>query len=236
MYISSGALRSIFRRVDSGVGPTFFFHIPKCAGSSIWESIFDIYGFFNVYVVSTEREQAKLRAMCPSRRRSYSALGGHGFLNDYQKLLDLSGHHKIALFRDPLDRLISEYNFIRRKKGHFLYDRVSRQSFPEFVSAGWRNTQVHLLTGSEDDLDGAIELVNDFFDDWAIIDDLPALTARLYHMAGRTPRPTKHKNRADEGSCGGIERSPELLNLMEECQGHDLKLLDYLRTLSRQPG
>ena len=231
MYISSGSLRSIFRRAGSGVRPTFFFHIPKCAGSSIWESIFDIYGFFNVYVVSTERDQAKLLAMSPSRRQSYSALGGHGFLNDYQKILDLSGHQKIALFRDPLDRLISEYNFIKRKKGHFLYERVSRQSFPEFVSAGWRNTQVHLLTGSEDDLDGAIELVNDFFDDWAIIDDLHALTARLYRMAGRTPRPNEHKNRVDEGSCGGIERSPELLKLMEEHQGYDLKLFDYLRTV-----
>jgi len=231
MYISSGALRSIFRRVDSGVRPTFFFHIPKCAGSSLWESIFDIYGFFNVYVVSTEREQAKLRAMPPSRRRSYSALGGHGFLNNYQKMLDLSGHHKIALFRDPLDRLISEYDFIRRKKGHFLHDRVSRQSFPEFVSAGWRNTQVHLLTGSEDDLDGAIELVKDFFDDWAIIDDLPALTARLYRMAGRTPRPNEHKNKASDGGYGRIQRSPQLLSLMEEHQGYDLKLFDYLRTV-----
>jgi Sulfotransferase family len=231
MYISSGALRSIFRRVDSGVRPTFFFHIPKCAGSSIWESIFDIYGFFNVYVVSTEREQANLRAMSPSRTRSYSALGGHGFLNNYQKLLDLSGHHKIALFRDPLDRLISEYNFIRRKKGHFLYDRVSRQSFPEFVSAGWRNTQVHLLTGNEDDLDGAIELVNSFFDDWAFMEDLPALTARLYSMAGRTPRPAKHKNRARLNGTGRIERSPELLELMAEHQGKDLQFFEYLKAV-----
>ena len=152
-------------------------------------------------------------------------------MNNYQKMLDLSGHHKIALFRDPLDRLISEYDFIRRKKGHFLHDRVSRQSFPEFVSAGWRNTQVHLLTGSEDDLDGAIELVKDFFDDWAIIDDLPALTARLYRMAGRTPRPNEHKNKASDGGYVRIERSPQLLNLMEEHQGYDLKLFDYLRTV-----
>jgi hypothetical protein len=49
MHISSGAPLSIFRKPNSGVRPTFFFHIPKCAGSSVWESLFDIYGFFNVY-------------------------------------------------------------------------------------------------------------------------------------------------------------------------------------------
>jgi hypothetical protein len=231
MYISSGALLSLFRKPDRGMRPTFFFHIPKCAGSSIWDSIFDIYGFFHVYVVSTEREQRRLSTMTPARRRSYSALGGHGYLPQYQKLLDLNGYYKIVLFRDPLDRLISEYNFIRRKKGHFLYDRVSRQSFPEFVSAGWRNTQVHLLTGSEDDLDGAIELVDSFFDDWAFMEDLPALTARLYSMAGRTPRPAKHKNRARLNGTGRIERSPELLELMAEHQGKDLQFFEYLKAV-----
>jgi hypothetical protein len=172
-----------------------------------------------------------LSTMTPARRRSYSALGGHGYLPQYQKLLDLNGYYKIALFRDPLDRLISEYNFIRRKKGHFLYDRVSRQSFPEFVSAGWRNTQVHLLTGSEDDLDGAIELVDSFFDDWAFMEDLPALTARLYSMAGRMPRPVKHKNRARLNGTGRIERSPELLELMAEHQGKDLQFFEYLKAV-----
>jgi len=236
MYISSGALLSMFRRPNSGGRPTFFFHIPKCAGSSLWESIFNIYGFFNVYIVSTDREHAQFSTMTPARRRIYSALGGHGYLNNYRELIDLNAYHKITVFRDPLDRLISEYNFIRRNKGHFLYDKVSRQSFPEFVSSGWRNTQIHLLTGNEDGLDRAKDLVNSFFDDWAIIDDLPALTARLYGMAGRTPRPTKHKNKTAGSNFGGIERSDDLLKLMEEHQGLDLKLFDFLRTHPRERG
>jgi len=232
MYISSGALSSLFRRADSGVRPTFFFHIPKCAGSSLWESIFDIYGFFNVFIVSTEREQEQLQGMPDRRRGRYAAIGGHGYLPDFRKMLgDLEAYHKIAVFRDPTDRLISEYNFIRRTKGHFLYNQVCNQTFAEFVSAGWRNTQIHLLTGSEDDLDGAKKLVNEFFDDWAIIDDIDGLTERLYRLAGRTPRMTKHKNKAADGGGSGIERSPEVLKLMKERQGDDLKLFDYLRTL-----
>jgi hypothetical protein len=232
MYLSSGALLSMFRRTDSTLPPTFFFHIPKCAGSSIWESIFDIYGYFNVFIVSSEREQRRFAQMSKSRLRSYLAIGGHGFLHDYRTPLgDLTGYRKIVVFRDPTDRLISEYNFIRRTKNHFLFERVSKQSFSEFVSSGWRNTQTHILTGKEDDLDGAIDLVNNFFDDWALMDDIEELVERLYISCGKKPRSIMHKNNAAPVEHRSFSRSSDIVQLMEQCQGGDLRLFDYLKSL-----
>jgi len=198
----------------------------------MWESILDIYGYFNVFIVSTHREQRQLAGMSKSRLRSYLAIGGHGFLQEYRTLLgDLSDYRKIAVFRDPTDRLISEYNFIRRTKKHFLFDRVSRQSFPEFVSSGWRNTQTHILTGREDDLEGAIDLINNFFDDWALMDDLERLIERLYLSCGKKPRPIQHKNKSAAVERRSISRSSDIVQLMEEYQGGDLRLFDYLQSL-----
>jgi hypothetical protein len=232
MYLTAGTLSSIFRKSDSSVRPTFFFHIPKCAGSSVWESIFDIYGFFGVFVVSAGRDAKRLAGMPEARRMRFGAIGGHGSLPEYRELLgDLERYHKIVVFRDPTDRLISEYQYIRRTKGHFLYDLVSKQSFAEFVSEGWRNTQVRILTGREDDVSGAIETVTNFFDDWAFIEDSGDLVERLYTMANRSPRPIKHKNKAGDIGARKIERSPEILKLMQECQSGDLALFEHLKSI-----
>lgn len=222
-------LKFRFGRAGNDVRPTFFLHIPKCAGSSLWEAIWDIYGTRHVFVAKSQAQHAKLTAMPPERRRSYLAIGGHGRLTFFRDMLgDMTCYHKIVTLRDPIDRSISEFNYISARPQHRLHAEVVRRGFEGFVSdVLGPNRQVRLLAGRNDDVAGAVEIVTRFFDDWSLSQNLDDLTERLYRMAEVTPRPAKHKNRTRSGlSRGDLE--PATLRLLEERNKYDLELIERL--------
>ena len=223
-------LKFRFRRAEPNAKPTFFFHIPKCAGSTLWEVIWDIYGTRNVFLAKSKKQHARLAAMSMERRRGYSAIGGHGSLSFFRKMLgDMERYHKIVTLRDPIDRVISEYNYIRTWPEHPLHDKVAILDFDAYLDkAAPRNRQVKLLTGSSDDSEGAIEIVTRFFDDWSMSADVGAMAGRLYQVTGMSPRPIAHKNRATL-SFSRRDVAPATLRLLEEQNRHDLVLLDALR-------
>ena len=161
-------------RAGPDAKPTFFFHIPKCAGSTLWEVIWDIYGPWDVYLAKSKKHHARLEAMPLEKRLSYSAIGGHGSLRFFRRMLgDMERYHKIVTLRDPIDRVISEYNYISTRPQHPMHKIVAAGDFEAFINETARpNRQVRLLTGSEEDSKGAFEVVTGFFDDWSLTADV----------------------------------------------------------------
>src|SRR5258708_37256040 len=97
----------------------FFFHIPKCAGMSIWRVLRSIYPPDNVFQIGTVAQQTECERMTAEKRMSFSAIGGHGYLQRIVKELpDLEKRYCITSFREPVARIVSEYNFIRRTPHH----------------------------------------------------------------------------------------------------------------------
>ncbi len=105
-----------------------FLHMPKTGGRSVTQLLDRTFG----------------EDLCPHKRwqdiiahrhelTRYRALRGHIFA----AVLNLIGQRAIgaAFFRDPIDRVISEYRFIRRNPDHGRHAIVSRQSLLEFVSS-----------------------------------------------------------------------------------------------------
>ncbi len=223
------------RRAGKDAKRTFFFHIPKCAGTSIWASLYDIYGTRYVYVVNTPRRKRRFARMRPPARRFYSAVGGHAALKFFRKRLGAaSDYHKIVTLRDPIDRAISQYNYIQGQKTHPRYAEVSPLSLDEFAtSESLRpNRQVTLLTGSSDDVEGAIDIVTRFFDDWALSEEIDELVQRLYEVADLAPRAAEHKNRGTPGP-RRADLSTSTLRTIAHRNRYDLALIDALRKRSR---
>lgn len=221
-------LKFRLRRAESDARPTFFFHIPKCAGSTLWEVIWDIYGTRHVFVAKSKERHAQLAAMPLEKRLAYSAIGGHGSLRFFRRMLgDMGGYYKIVTLRDPIDRVISEYNYISTRPQHPLNAAVREQSFRDFVErTAPSNRQVKLLA-DRPDVEAAIAIVERFFDDWAMSDDVERLARSLYAMTRVQPRPIKRKNRATT-PFSRRDLDATTLRLLEERNRLDLALIERL--------
>ena len=223
-----------FRRAGKNAKPTFFFHIPKCAGTSVWASLYDIYGTRHVYLANNRRRREKFAVLLPAARNAYSAVGGHGPLSYFRELLgDMARYHKIVTLRDPIDRAISEYNYIRVQSAHPRHAEVSQQSLAEFAASSLRpDRQVTLLTGRGGDVEDAVEIVTHFFDDWSFSDDVNGLVERLYCAAGVESREAMHKNKGTGPR--RVELDDETLQLLRERNRDDLALIEALRISKAQ--
>ena len=98
----------------------------------MWEVIWDIYGTRDVFLAKSKKHHARLEAMPLEKRLSYSAIGGHGSLRFFRKMLgDMERYHKIVTLRDPIDRMISEYNYIRTRPQHPQHKVVAAGDFED---------------------------------------------------------------------------------------------------------
>lgn len=224
-----------FRRAGKDARPAFFFHIPKCAGTSVWASLYDIYGTRHVYLVNSERTRRKFAAFPPETRHSYSAVGGHAPLAYFrQHLGEMERYHKIVTLRDPIDRAISEYNYIRAQAAHPRHAEVMPQSLKEYATYTLRpDRQVALLTGRVDNVEGAIETVTKFFDDWSFSDGVGDLVETLYEITNTSPRSIMHKNKGTSG-LHRADLDAETLRVLEDRNRNDLALVEALRNLQAQ--
>jgi len=107
----------------------FFFHIPKCAGTSIWYYIRKIHGKRSVLQLRVKDDVVAFQETTPMQLRRYSAIGGHHWLSTYRdKLGDLDEYFKITTLRDPIDRLISSYNYILTSRRHHQYKEAKNST------------------------------------------------------------------------------------------------------------
>ena len=133
----------------------FFLHIPKAAGSTLSQiirrqydasEVLDSYPatFRHKFAAQDARESARLRyryfdklaSQSKDRARAFMGHEGFGF---HQALARPTTY--ITLLRDPVDRVISHYYYIRRDKHNRMHKMVSQpeMSLAEFVTSGISN-------------------------------------------------------------------------------------------------
>lgn len=208
----------------------FFFHIPKCAGMSVWHALWDIYGFENVFQVGIKAQREEFEAMTAEQRSSYGAIGGHGFLSRLTGAAgDLSAYYKFVTFRNPVDRIVSEYHFIRGLPEHFKHEIVSKIPLEEFaMQRDVMNMQTRLMC-DEADPEMALAELDKFFDDWCLMEDLDSLIGRLYARVGMEPRPVGHENK---GKSAG--RNVEDLAAIKEIERLNAADVEFYKSLRQR--
>jgi len=107
-----------------------FFHIPKAGGSTfnfILDRMYDensIFRFYNPKTGSDWDEAAKsFIGLSNTDKSKISVLAGHmnfGLHNHFPS----QEVKYITFFRDPIERIISHYNYVLRSKDHYLYEFV----------------------------------------------------------------------------------------------------------------
>ena len=214
--------------MSQGKPKVFFFHIPKCAGMSIWHALWDQYGQENVLQVGIKDQRLKYEAMTSEEATQFKAIGGHGWLKIYRdKLGDMEDYFKITTLRHPVDRVISAYNFIAHLETHHQYDVVKQQSIEEFAEKEMPNMMCRLISGRPDH-EAAIDVLDNWFDAFCYLEDIDELMGKLQQNFGRPARSAQHKNQSTKIHTRS-DVSDKALKTMEERNLADLKLFEHYK-------
>lgn len=156
-----------------------FLHIPKCAGTSFTRLLEANIPFSEVFNFRPpyETQIDVLKSMAPTARNRLRLITGH-LSYGVHELVD-SPCTYLTMLRDPIDRVISLYDFIRQDQSHPLHDEVITMSLDEFsrgkCSSQITNCMTRQLSGnpavdflngketcSEEDLALAMKHLNSF--------------------------------------------------------------------------
>ncbi|NPC92885.1 sulfotransferase family 2 domain-containing protein [Bacillus sp. WMMC1349] len=119
-----------------------FVHIPKTAGSSLNLFIYQNYSRDECILVSNPNET-------PQINEHIKCILGHNLYGQHQ---ELGPCHYITMFRDPINRVISNYFYLKEV---LHYNHLG--SLEEFAQSAERsNLQTRFVTGGEANLEQAI--------------------------------------------------------------------------------
>lgn len=135
--------------------PVVFDHIPKCAGTSIHAFLRKYYPTRFTYLAGVHKNQAGIFKQYPEKKRNrFAFISGHSANN----LLDYVRKDAVAVtvFRDPVDRIVSHYYYVKRQTNHplheraFVRDSVSLQDYcAKFDDESLHNFYVRRYSGLE---------------------------------------------------------------------------------------
>lgn len=118
--------------------PFFFLHIPKTAGTtlnSILDHNFAPESILNVY---TDQEKERLRETTYEELAQFQLIRGHVFIANFEDILDGPVPMRVFTFlRDPIDRVISEFYFLKAWPKSHLYRFLNENdiSLAEYVES-----------------------------------------------------------------------------------------------------
>lgn len=119
-----------------------FVDIPMTAGPAMRAVVRRQYApgeVLAVYRPLMEQTLQDLRALDDDRKRRSKFILGHVSFGVHELLPDPPACKYVTVLRDPVDRVIDEYEYIRRTKEHFLHEQVRRMTLKDFAKAGLSN-------------------------------------------------------------------------------------------------
>lgn len=148
-----------------------FLHIPKTGGRSLQNILLRKYSSDEV-ITDAHTKLNEISEWPDDRKRQIRYLQGH-FVYGAHKILPQECRY-ITTLRDPIDRVISHYYFLKRSPSHPLHDTIVQQnlSLEDYVTSGIcdevSNDQVRLVAGVERtspvDLDEMLKMAKDNID------------------------------------------------------------------------
>lgn len=115
-------IRALFRNPK----PVFFDHLPKCAGSSLRVHIerqYSTHRIFETVEKNQKKNTAQFKLLPLKKKRKYTAVYGHAIRPLLKEIRD--DMIRITIFRNPIDRAISLYFYIKRTPHHRLYSSIT---------------------------------------------------------------------------------------------------------------
>lgn len=144
----------------TGAPVLIFLHVPKAGGISLLSVIRDNYRSARIYEVGGNRPslaELEFRGMSERERLAFDAIAGHLRFGLHECIRRPTTY--LTVLRDPIDRVLSTYAFVRRKKSHPSHEEIVRGdlSLIEVIQSGLLpmldNGQTRALSGVGADVD-----------------------------------------------------------------------------------
>lgn len=143
-----------------------FLHLPKCGGTtfhSILERMYRKEEIFDIKVINDLRLNIEdFISLPPNEKARLKLLKGHMEFGLHKHFSEESTY--ITFLRDPIERIISYYYFVKRHPNHRLYklnllnDEMSFYDFVTTIKEGdVHNGQIRLISGINDEKEFMLE-------------------------------------------------------------------------------
>lgn len=151
-----------------------FVHIRKAAGSSIRDTLEPL----SIQKPTDTLSKIKSRVLRMERDYHKYAFRQHDDINAAKRLMPpelFESYFKFAFVRNPWDRLISEYEFIRRRPDHGRHSKVMKMEFDQYIryqSKRFDAHQINMLADSKGQL--LMDFIGRFenlHEDWNFVTD-----------------------------------------------------------------
>jgi len=227
-----------------------FDHLPKCAGSALNAYLAPQYPERFIFeTLGRRREQMvkEFQALPEDERFAYRLVLGHfthGLL-DYVHPETVT----VTVLREPIDRIVSHYYYVKRHTGHYLHEKVMQEklSLEEYIGQrlsvelqNWYTTHFSGLTVAEVEedpdkaLDHAVEVLLDRYDVVGFQEEFPAAVEKL-RIAANLKIPYENVKKNDTRGRPGVDQiSDTALDLIRETNSVDMKLYDLVRQKLQQ--
>ena len=134
-----------------------FVHIPKTAGTTMTQVLQRNYRQPRTFYLgaNVQPKIAQFQALTARQQRSYQLVVGHMSFGLHAYLAEPRPYRYFTMLRDPIERVLSFYYFIKRTPAHYLHDPVATEnlSIPDFLafqdSYMARNGQTRFLCGRD---------------------------------------------------------------------------------------
>jgi hypothetical protein len=207
-----------------------FIHIPKTAGLSLHSVLEKIFGEADTLRVGNDDDLREFRRRAPTQLIGSRYISGHFFYEDIKSRVRPDAQF-ISVLRDPIARILSNYNYVSNWSQHPLHERMSRQSFAQHVDENrnfLRGLCCRQLTGSRD-AEKAIKILQSRYTLVGTTGNIPAFLAGVGRLIGKEV-PEERANRSG-GQGPNIDLSSDLCDVLLEITKEDRLLYDFVRSL-----
>ena len=178
-----------------------FLHIPKAGGTTLHSILERLYAgkvIFSIKVRGHTLGVEEFTNLAPAEKNAIHVLKGHMPFGLHTHFEGEESKY-ITLFRNPVDRIVSHYEYVLRKPNHYLYEKVisSKMSLLEYalsdLSAELDNHQcrsliqdqnIPLNTFTEEHFDQAVKNLQNHFISFGIVEDFDRSLLLFRHDLG----------------------------------------------------
>lgn len=151
--------------------PFFFLHIPKTAGTTLNHIFAAKFPEETICSVYTKEENEFLRKISAEEVDRIQLVQGHIFVHNFDEFFSGAfGKYAFTFLRDPVVRVVSEYNFLRTWPENHLYRYLNEEKVtlieyvssqrPELIYRG-KNLMTRSLCGAVEDGRSMLERAKD---------------------------------------------------------------------------
>ncbi|NJL82745.1 MAG: sulfotransferase family 2 domain-containing protein [Chloroflexaceae bacterium] len=235
-------------KTEKGAANTLIFlHVPKTAGTTL-NSILDYkYKNFVIHSIYEPNQQKKIDefSLLPLEdRKNIHLLRGHGIFGLHEHLPNPSIY--ITLLRNPIERVVSHYFYVKRTPEHYLYNTVMSQnlSLEEYVSSGisreLNNGQVRDLSRLKPDFSHCSRemlnlAINNVYQHFSVVgvqekfdEFLLLLSKKLGWRDGWRGYPFYQKKNVTKKTFDGKTISPAAIEIIEKYNDLDIEFYEFV--------